>query len=319
MAEISMREGYGRALAQYAAINPKVVAVDVDTSASTLSNFFAKEYPQRFFNVGIAEPCAVDVGVGLALGGFIPFVNAFAALLALRSLEQIRTCVCYANTNVKIAASYAGLSDFKDGPTHFAVTDIANMRALPNMTVIVPCDAAQAADFVGLVTEFEGPVYLRINRGSTLPVHQPGAELQIGKGILRKKGSDLTIVAAGSMVGRALLAAEQLETEGVQARVVEIHTIKPLDREIILQAAAETGAIVTTEEHARIGGLGSAVAELLVETNPIPMERVGIGDAFCPTGRNVDSLLDACGLSVEDIILATRQVLTRKKKQLEAR
>ena len=139
--------------------------------------FFAKEFPQRFFNVGIAEPCAVDVGVGLALGGFIPFVNAFAALLALRSLEQIRTCVCYANTNVKIAASYAGLSDFKDGPTHFAVTDIANMRALPNMTVIVPCDAAQAADFVPLVAEFEGPVYLRINRGSTLPVHQPGSEL----------------------------------------------------------------------------------------------------------------------------------------------
>lgn len=317
MAEISMREGYGRALAQYAAINPKVVAVDVDTSASTLSNFFAKEYPQRFFNVGIAEPCAVDVGVGLALGGFIPFVNAFAALLALRSLEQIRTCVCYANTNVKIAASYAGLSDFKDGPTHFAVTDIANMRALPNMTVIVPCDAAQAADFVRLVAEFEGPVYLRINRGSTLPVHQPGAELSIGKGILRKKGGDLTIVAAGSMVGRALLAAEQLETEGVQARVVEIHTIKPLDREIILQAAVETGALVAAEEHARIGGLGSAIAELLVETNPVPMERVGIPDAFCPTGRNVESLLDACGLSVEGIILAARQVLARKKIQLE--
>jgi transketolase len=319
MAEISMREGYGRALADYAVINPKVVAVDVDTSASTLSNFFAKEYPQRFFNVGIAEPCAVDVGVGLALGGFIPFVNAFAALLALRSLEQIRTCVCYANTNVKIAASYAGLSDFKDGPTHFAVTDIANMRALPNMTVIVPCDASQAADFVRLVAEYDGPVYLRINRGSSLPVHQPGSELSIGKGILRNNGGDLTIVAAGSMVGRALLAAQQLETEGFQARVVEIHTIKPLDREILLQAAVETGALVTAEEHARIGGLGSAVAELLVETNPVPMERVGIRDAFCPTGRNVDSLLDSCGLSVADIVQAARQVLSRKKENLEAR
>ncbi len=319
MAEISMREGYGRALAQYAAINPKVVAVDVDTSASTLSNFFAKEYPQRFFNVGIAEPCAVDVGVGLALGGYIPFVNAFAALLALRSLEQIRTCVCYANTNVKIAASYAGLSDFKDGPTHFAVTDIANMRALPNMTVIVPCDAAQAADFVRLVAEHEGPVYLRINRGSTLPVHLPGSELSIGKGILRKEGGDLAIVATGSMVGRSLLAAQQLNTEGIQARVVEIHTIKPLDREILLQAAVETGALITAEEHARIGGLGSAVAELLVETNPVPMERVGIRDAFCPTGRNVDDLLDFCGLSVADIVQAAKKVLTRKTGKLEVR
>lgn len=319
MAEMSMREGYGRALAQYAAINPKVVAVDVDTSASTLSNFFAKEFPQRFFNVGIAEPCAVDVGVGLALGGFVPFVNAFAALLALRSLEQIRTCVCYANTNVKIAASYAGLSDFKDGPTHFAVTDIANMRALPNMTVIVPCDAVQAAAFVQLVAEFEGPVYLRINRGNTLPVHQPGSELKIGKGILRNAGGDLTIIAAGSMVGRALLAANELEKEGIHARVVEIHTIKPLDREIILQAAEETGALVTAEEHARIGGLGSAVAELLVETNPIPMERVGIGDAFCPTGRDVDILLDSCGLSVMDILLAAKKALTRKERKLEVK
>jgi len=247
MAELSMREGYGRALADYGKMNPKVVAVDVDTSASTLSHFFAREHPERFFNVGIAEPCAVDVGVGLALGGYIPFVNAFAALLALRSLEQIRTCVCYANTNVKLAASYAGLSDFKDGPTHFAMTDIANMRALPNMNIIVPCDAAQAAAFVPLVAELVGPVYLRINRGSTLPVYQPGSALQIGKGILHRQGIDLTIVAAGSMVGRALLAAQELDKDGIHARVVEIHTIKPLDGKILLDAAKETGAIVTAE------------------------------------------------------------------------
>lgn len=314
MVDISMREGYGRALAQYAALNPKVVAVDVDTSASTLSNFFAKEFPQRFFNVGIAEPCAVDVGVGLALGGFIPFVNAFAALLALRSLEQIRTCVCYANTNVKLAASYAGLSDFKDGPTHFAVTDIANMRALPNMTVIVPCDAAQAADFVPLVAEHVGPVYLRINRGSTLPVHIQGAPLTIGKGILRKEGKNLTIIATGAMVGRSLVAAQEMAKEGINARVVEIHTIKPLDRDIILQAAMETGALVTAEEHSKIGGLGSAIAELLAESVPTPVEKIGIGDAFCPTGRSVEGLLDACGLSVTEIIRAARKVLSRKKK-----
>ncbi|MBE0688210.1 MAG: transketolase family protein [Anaerolineaceae bacterium] len=313
MAEISMREGYGRALVQYASMNPKVVAVDVDTSASTLSNFFAKDYPQRFFNVGIAEPCAVDVGVGLALGGFVPFVNAFAALLALRSLEQIRTCVCYANTNVKIVANYAGLSDFKDGATHFAVTDIANLRALPNMTVIVPCDAVQAAAFVSLVSEFEGPVYLRINRGTTIPVHQTGSELKIGKGILRKPGKDLAIIATGSMVGRSLQATEELEKEGIHARVVEIHTIKPLDTDILLEAAEETGALVTAEEHALIGGLGSAVAEVMADMYPVPLERVGIHDAFCPTARSVDSLLDACGLSVPEIIQAAKRVLARKK------
>jgi transketolase len=313
MAELSMREGYGRALAEYGKINPRIVAVDVDTSASTLSNFFAREHPDRFINVGIAEPCAVDVGVGLALGGYIPFVNAFAALLALRSLEQIRTCVCYANTNVKLAASYAGLSDFKDGPTHFAMTDIANMRALPNMTVIVPCDAAQAAAFVPLVAEFEGPVYLRINRGSTLPVFQPGSALQIGKGILHRQGNDLTIVAAGSMVGRSLLAAQQLDKEGLHARVVEIHTIKPLDREILIDAAVQTGAVVTAEEHVRIGGLGSAVTELLAETHPVPVERVGIRDEFCPTGRSIDGLLDACGLSVAEIMQAARRAVAMKK------
>ena len=312
MAELSMREGYGRALADYGKLNPRVVAVDVDTSASTLSHFFAREHPERFFNVGIAEPCAVDVGVGFALGGYIPFVNAFAALLALRSLEQIRTCVCYANTNVKLAASYAGLSDFKDGPTHFAMTDIANMRALPNMNIIVPCDAAQAAAFVPLVAEFVGPVYLRINRGSTLPVYQPGSALQIGKGILHRQGRDLTIVAAGSMVGRALLAAQELDKDGIHARVVEIHTIKPLDGEILLDAAKETGAIVTAEEHVRAGGLGGAVSELLAGTYPIPIERVGIRDEFCPTGRNIDGLLDACGLSVAEIMLAARKVKKMK-------
>lgn len=312
MADISMREGYARALARYAATDPRVVAVDVDTSASTLSNYFAKEFPQRFFNVGIAEPCAVDVGVGLALGGYIPFVNAFAALLALRSLEQVRTCVCYACTNVKLAASYAGLSDFKDGPTHFAVTDIANMRALPNMTVIVPCDAAQAAEFVPLVAQFEGPVYLRINRGSTLPVHQPGSPLEIGKGIWRREGNDLTIVAAGSMVGRSQLAAQELEQQGIHAGVLEIHTIKPLDQDVLLAAAERTGAIVTAEEHSKLGGLGSAVAELLAENHPVPLERAGIRDAFCPTGRSVEGLLDACGLSVAEVVAAARRVMARK-------
>ena len=313
MADLSMREAYGRALAELGAINPNVVALDVDTSASTLSNFFAQRFPERFFNIGIAEPCMVDVGAGLALGGFVPFINGFASLLSLRALEQIRSCVCYARTNVKIAASYAGLSDFKDGATHYSVTDLANLRALPGITVIVPADADEAAVFVPLVAEFDGPVYLRISRAGTLPIPETKIPLQIGKGRTLRSGTDLTLVATGSMVGRCALAAEHLATKGINARLVEIHTLKPLDRDLILQAAAETGAVVSAEEHSLIGGLGSAVAEVLSEGCPVPLERVGIRDQFCPTGRNLDVLMDACGLSVTEVVAAAQRVLARKK------
>ena len=312
MAEMAMREAYGRALAVYGAENPNVVALDVDTSASTLSSFFAKQFPDRFFNIGIAEPCMVDVAAGLALGGFVPFINGFASILSLRALEQIRTCVCYARTNVKIAASYAGISDFKDGPTHYSITDLANVRALPGMTVIVPADAAEAADWVPIVAEYDGPVYLRISRAGALPIHKPGSPLQIGKARTLREGSDLTIVAMGSMTGRCLAATEILAGEGIQARLLEMHTLKPLDNESLVQAATETGAIVTAEEHNIIGGLGSAVAETLMETCPVPLERVGIRDFFCPTGRDLDKLMDACGLSVKEIIQAAHRALTRK-------
>jgi transketolase len=313
MAEMAMREAYGRALADYGAINPRLVALDVDTSASTLSNFFASRFPDRFINVGIAEPGMVDVAAGLALGGYIPFVNGFASILSLRALEQIRTCVCYARTNVKIAASYAGISDFKDGPTHYSITDLANLRALPGMTVIVPADAAEAADWVPILAEFDGPVYFRISRAGTLPVHKPGSLLQIGKARTLREGSDLTIVAMGSMTGRSQAAAEILATEGIQARLLELHTLKPLNNDILLQAATETGAIVTAEEHNIIGGLGSAVAENLMESFPVPLERVGIRDFFCPTGRDLDKLMDACGLSVNAVVEASRRALARKK------
>jgi transketolase len=312
MAEIAMREAYGRALADYGDRNAQVVALDVDTSASTLSNFFAKKFPERFYNIGIAEPCMVDVAAGLAMGGFIPFINGFASILSLRALEQIRSCVCYANTNVKIAASYAGVSDFKDGATHYSITDLANVRALPGLTVIVPADPAEAADWVPLVAEHKGPVYLRISRAGALAVHQPGSKLEIGKGRVLKDGSDLTIIAMGSMTGRAALAVDQLHTQGINARLVEMHTLKPIDKNLIAQCAAETGAIVTAEEHSIIGGLGSAVAEVIVETSPVPMERIGINDLFCPTARNLDKLMDACGLSVNALVAAALRVLKRK-------
>ena len=312
MAEMSMRRSYGQALAEYGEINPDVVVLDADTSASTLSCFFAQRFPERFFNIGIAEPCMVDVAVGLTLGGKIPFANAFAALISLRAAEQVRTCVCYARRNVKLAAGYAGLSDFKDGPTHHAIMDIAMMRAMPEMTVIVPADALEASRWVPIVAEYEGPVYLRLSRAATLPVHDKSLQLEIGKGITLRGGSDVTIIGTGSMVGRSLLAAEKLAEEGITARVLEIHSIKPLDVDLIRQASEETGAIVTAEEHSIIGGLGGAVAETLCGGRPVPLERVGVSDTFTRTALDPESLMAAYGLAVENIVSAARRVLTRK-------
>jgi transketolase len=312
VAGISMREGYGRALAEYGAVNPNVVVLDADTSASTLTEFFAQRFPERFFNVGIAEPCMVDVAVGMALGGKIPFANAFAALVALRAVEQIRTCVCYARTNVKLGSSYAGLSDFKDGATHYSIVDIAMMRALPEMTVIVPADATEAGKWVPVIAEYDGPVYLRISRAATIPVHDESLELEIGKGIPLRDGGDITLIATGSMVGRSLRAAGQLAEEGINARVLEIHTIKPIDKELILEAAEETGAFVTAEEHSVVGGLGGAVAEVLSGNRPTPLEVVGVADVFARTGPDPDSLMDAYGLAVEDVVVAARRALARK-------
>jgi transketolase len=313
VAEVPMRKGYGLALADYGAVNDQLVVLDADTSSSTLSCYFAERFPQRFINVGIAEPCMIDVAVGLSLGGMIPFVNGFAALLALRALEQIRTCVCYARRNVKIAAGYAGLSDYKDGPTHHAITDIAIMRALPEMTVIVPADAAEAAAWVPVVAGWDGPVYLRLSRAATIPVHDESVRVAIGKGLMLRQGDDVTIVSTGAMVGRSLLAAEQLAREGISVRVLEMHTIKPLDTGLIQQAAEETGALVTAEEHSVIGGLGGAVAEALCNTCPVPLERIGVADAFARTAPDPDTLMDACGLAVGDLVAASRRVLARKR------
>ncbi len=313
MAELSMREAYGLALLAYGEKNEKVVALDADTSSSTLSKKFADKYPQRFYNIGIAEPCMVDVAVGLALGGLIPFANAFSALLALRAIEAIRSNICYAHTNVKVVANYAGVSDYKDGPTHHSITDIAIFRALPEMTLIVPADANQAAAFVPLIGEMDGPAVLRISRASTIPVHKENEPLRIGKGIERRNGKDVTIIACGSMVGRSMRAAELLMEKGIDVGVLDIPTIKPLDVDLVCEAAARTGAVVTAEEHSIIGGLGSAVAEVLGEQQPTPMSRVGIADTFTRTALDVDSLMDAYGLSVDQIVRSAEDVLKKKE------
>jgi len=313
MPELAHREAYGKALAEYGALNPNVVVLDADTSSSTLTKFFAARFPERFFNMGIAEPCLVDVSVGLALGGFIPFANAFAALFTLRAMEQIRTCICYGHTNVKLAASYAGVSDYKDGPTHHAITDIALMRALPGMTVIVPADAAEIANWVPVIAEYEGPVYFRLNRAAALPVHKQEPKVKIGKGEVLRPGVDVTIISAGTMTGRSVAAADKLAAKGIDARVIHMASIKPLDIDLILQAAEETSAIVTAEEHSIIGGLGGAIAEVLAENRPTPMARVGIRDTFARTAPDPDSLMDAIGLGVDDIVKTVQKLLKTSK------
>ena len=307
----SMRVAYGKALADYGAANSEVVVLDADVSASTQSHYFAARFPERFFNLGVAEAGMVDVAVGLALGGKVPFVNTFAFLLSLRAAEQIRTCVAYAKTNVKLAAGYGGLSDSYDGPTHHSVCDLAVMRAMPNLAVVVVADAVEARQAVPAVAEYPGPVYLRLSRAEVPVIFDERHPFRIGEGVLLRQGGDLTLIGTGIMVARCLKAAEKLAGEGIEARVVEIHTLKPLDRDLILRCARETGALVTAEEHSVIGGLGSAVAEVVGEGLPVPLQRVGLQDCFAETG-GYDELLARYGLDVGHIVAAARRVMKRK-------
>jgi transketolase len=307
----SMRIAYGKALADYGAVNPDVVVLDADVSSSSQTHFFAKRFPERFFNLGVAEAGMVDVAVGLALGGKIPFANTFAFLISLRAAEQVRTCVAYARTNVKLAATYAGLSDSKDGPTHHSVCDLSVIRAMPNMTVVVAADAVEVQKMVPIVAELDGPVYLRISRAEVPVLFDEDHEIEIGKGTVLREGSDISLVGTGVMVGRCLEAAEDLEESGIRARVIEISTLKPLDQESILAAAKETGGIVTAEEHSIIGGLGEAVASCLAESYPVPLRRVGIKDRFTETGPYFE-LLDKYGMGVNDITSAAKELTERR-------
>jgi len=309
--KISMRVAYGKALVALGAINPNVVALDADVSASTQSHFFASAYPERFFNLGIAEPGMVDAAAGLALSGKIPFANTFAFLFALRATEQIRTHLAYGQANVKLAAGYAGLSDSFDGPTHHSITDLAIMRSLPGMCVVVPADCAEMEKLLPQVADWHGPVYLRLCRNEVPVIFGANHAPQIGKGHLVRSGGDVTIVNCGVLLSRCLEAADRLATAGIQARVINLHTLKPLDTEILVTAASETGALVTVEEHSVIGGLGSAVAETLAEAAPAPVLRIGLRDTFAETGP-YDVLLDRFGMDIQDIVAQARAAIAMK-------
>jgi len=309
----SIRDAFGRALVKLGEENEKVVVLDADVSTSTRTTFFQDKFPDRFFNLGIAEGNMMDVAAGLALVGKIPFASTFSSLASLRALEQIRTSIAYPNLNVKIVGGYGGLSDFKDGPTHHSICDLAIIRSIPNMTLIVPADAIETEKAVYAVAQYVGPVYLRLSRAEVPLIFDKNYKMEIGKGNLLKDGTDITLIATGIMVARVLEAAKVLEEEEkIDARVIEIHTLKPLDVDIIIRAADETGAIVTAEEHSVIGGLGGAVAEVISENKPVPMERVGIKDTFTESGE-YNELLEKYGMGIKHIIDAARKVMKWKK------
>ena len=299
--KVATRESYGNALKELGAENPNVLVLDADLAGATKTGVFKKAYPDRFFDCGIAEGNMVGIAAGLATTGKIPFCSTFAMFAAGRAFEQVRNSVGYPHLNVKIAATHAGISVGEDGATHQCNEDIALMRTIPGMVVLNPADDVEARAAVKAAAEYEGPVYLRFGR-LAVPVFNDEAnyKFEIGKGILLREGTDLTIVATGLCVNSALEAAEKLAAEGISAEVINIHTIKPLDEEIILESAKKTGKVVTAEEHSVIGGLGSTVCDVLSEKLPTPVKKIGVYDVFGESGPAVKLLekykLDGAGV-----------------------
>ncbi|MBE7046600.1 MAG: transketolase family protein [Ruminococcaceae bacterium] len=309
--KIATRESYGKALKEFGT-DERIVVLDADLSKSTKTATFKDAYPHRHFNAGIAEANMTSVAAGLASCGKIVFASSFAMFASGRAFEQIRNSVCYPNLNVKIGATHAGISVGEDGATHQCNEDIAIMRALPNMTIINPADDAEARLAVKAAIETDGPFYLRFGRLAVDVINDPSTyKFEIGKGIELKSGKDVTIIATGLMVSKALNAAKELMEEGIDARVINIHTIKPIDKDIIIKASKETGAIVTCEEHSIIGGLGSAVSEVLSENAPCIMRRVGIMDKFGRSGKPAQ-LFEAYGLDEKTIIKNVKEAIASK-------
>ncbi|HCX78743.1 MAG: transketolase family protein [Eubacteriales bacterium] len=308
MAKTATRDAYGKALAQLGAENEQVVVLDADLSGSTKTAAFAKEFPRRFFNLGIAEADLIGTAAGLAAAGKIPFASTFAVFAAGRAYDQIRASVAYPKLNVKIAATHAGLTVGEDGATHQMNEDIALMRALPNMTVVVPADGPEAGAATLAVARHQGPVYLRLGRPAVPDIHGEDYAFDLFKAPVLREGGDVAIFACGYMVHLALEAAAQLEKQGISAAVVNVHTIKPLDKETVLRYARRCGRVIAAEEHSIIGGLGSAIAEVLGEEQPTHMVRIGVRDTFGESGKPAE-LLEKYGLTAEAIVQAARKLM----------
>ncbi|NLT94015.1 MAG: transketolase family protein [Clostridia bacterium] len=305
------RDGYGEGLLELGRTNPKVLVLDADLSKSTRTDWFQKEFPERFFDIGISEQDMLGTAAGLALAGKIPFVTTYGVFVAGRAWDQIRTTIAYGQLNVKIAGAHGGISVGADGATHQALEEIALMRVLPHMTLVVPCDSIQTKKATVALASFHGPAYLRFAREATPVFTDENDPFEIGNAITLKNGTDLTIIACGPIVYEALKAAESLNEMGIFPRVINMHTVKPLDEEAVIKAALETGAIVTAEEHQVFGGLGGAVAEVLVQNCPVPVEMVGIKDTFGESGTP-EELAEKYGLTARHIVEAAKKVLKRK-------
>ena len=305
------REAYGDALVEIGATNKNLVVLDADLAEATKTCKFKAAYPERFFDCGIAEGNMMAVAAGLAASGMVPFASSFAMFASGRAFEQVRNTIGYPHLNVKIGATHAGITVGEDGATHQCNEDIALMRTIPGMTIINPADAVEARAAVKAAIDFKGPVYMRFGRYAVPTFNNDSYEFEIGKGIELCDGKDVAIIATGLMVSMAMEAAEMLKEDGINARVINIHTIKPIDAEIIVKAARETGAIVTAEEHSIIGGLGSAVAEVLCEKCPVPMLRVGVEDKFGKSGQ-VPELLKEYGLTAENIAKKAKEAISLK-------
>ena len=312
--KIATRAAYGEALVELAARDSQVVALDADLSSATMSKKFSQTYPDRFFNMGIAECNMMGVAAGLATCGKKPFASTFAMFAAGRAFEQVRNSIAYPRLNVKVVGSHGGLSVGEDGATHQCCEDFGLMRVVPNMLVCCPCDANEMKLAVNALAEYDGPAYLRLGRLAVETVTDaiPGYRFELGKGAVLRPGKDVTIVAVGMTVQMALQAAELLAGEGIDARVIDMHTIKPLDEELLLQAARETGAVVTTEEHNIIGGLGEAVAGCLAAACPVPVLRHGVEDTFGRSGK-APLVLEHYGLTPQAIAEKARKAVACKK------
>ena len=295
-----MRDAYGEALLELGASNPDVVVVGADTTGSLKSGVFASRFPERFFNVGIAEQNLVSIAAGLALAGKVPYAGTYAIFVPGKSVDQIRNNICYPNLNVKIVCSHGGISVGPDGASHQQVEDIAIMRAIPKMKVIVPADAVSTKGSIKAIASIPGPFYVRLTRSSTPVVYDSSFEYKLGAANVLQDGADVAIFACGIMVPEALKAGEALKAKGISAAIIDLHTIKPIDSEAVVKFAQKCGRVVTAEEHNIIGGLGSAVAEVLGERRPTPMKRVGVMDTFGESG-DAGELLKKYGLTSVDI------------------
>ena len=311
MSSIATRDAYGKALVKLGQINEQVVVLDADLSKSTKTNEFYKVYPNRFFNMGIAEQNLIGAACGFATAGKIPFASSFAMFATGRAFEIIRNSVAYPKLNVKICATHAGLTVGEDGASHESIEDMAIMRAIPNMTVLVPADGVEAEQMILEAARVYGPMYVRLGRSAVPTIFDENYKFEIGKGTVVRQGNDATIIACGIMVYEAIKAAEELALEGINARVINMSTIKPIDKELIITAAKETKAIVTAEEHSIIGGLGSAVCEVVSEECPVVVKKVGVKDSFGESGTPAE-LLKKYGLTANDIVEAVKESINKK-------